>query len=189
VIENSPAEKAGFKQGDVILSLNGAQIDDNRDLTRKVASLLAGDRAQFVVLREGARQNITAQIAKRDEAQLASAQPNTNQGKGGGQRAPAPTTTMGMQMSAITQDTRDQYDIDMNVAGVVITNVDPNSEAAEKGFRPGDVIVSVGNKNVRAPADIEQGITEARRANRESVLFLVVGRGGQRYVALKTPQT
>ena len=71
----------------------------------------------------------------------------------------------------------------------VITNVDPNSEAAEKGFRPGDVIVSVGNKNVRAPADIEQGITEAKRANRESVLFLVVGRGGQRYVALKTPQT
>jgi serine protease Do len=189
VIENSPAEKAGFKQGDVILSLNGSQIDDNRDLTRKVASLLAGDRAQFVVLREGARQNLTALIAKRDEAQLASAQPNNNQGKGGGPRAPAQTTTLGMQMSAITQDTRDQYDIDMNVTGVVITNVDPNSEAAEKGFRPGDVIVSVGNKTVRAPEDITQGITEARRANRESVLFLVAGRGGQRYVALKTPQS
>ena len=189
VIENSPAEKAGFRQGDVILSLNGTQIDDNRDLTRKVASLLAGDRAQFVVLREGSRQNITALIAKRDEAQIASAQPNTNQGKGGAPRAPQPTTTLGMQMSAITQDTRDQYDIDMAVTGVVITNVDPNSEAAEKGFRPGDVIVSVGNKNVRAPEDIQQGITDARRANRESVLFLVAGRGGQRYVALKTPQS
>ncbi len=191
VIENSPAEKAGFRQGDVILSLNGTQIDDNRDLTRKVASLLAGDRAQFVVLREGSRQNVTALIAKRDEAQIASAQPNANQGKGGGQRAPqpTPTTTLGMQMSAITQDTRDQYDIDMAVTGVVITNVDPNSEAAEKGFRPGDVIVSVGNKNVRAPEDIQQGITDARRANRESVLFLVAGRGGQRYVALKTPQS
>jgi len=190
VIENSPAEKAGFKQGDVVLSLNGSEIDDNRDLTRKVASLLAGDRAQFVVLRDGSRQNLTALIAKRDEAQLASAQPSTNQGKGGGQRpAPQATTTLGMQMSALSQETRDQFDIDMNVTGVVITTVDPNSEAAEKGFRPGDVIVSVGNKNVRAPADIEQGITDARRANRESVLFLVVGRGGQRYVALKTPQT
>jgi serine protease Do len=189
VIENSPAEKAGFRQGDVILSLNGTQIDDNRDLTRKVASLLAGDRAQFVVLREGARQNITALIAKRDEAQIASAQPNPNQGKGGAPRAPQQTTTLGMQMSAITQDTRDQYDIDMAVTGVVITNVDPNSEAAEKGFRPGDVIVSVGNKNVRAPEDIQLGITDARRANRESVLFLVAGRGGQRYVALKTPQS
>jgi len=188
VIENSPAEKAGFKQGDVILSLNGTAIDDNRDLTRKVASLLAGDRAQFVVLREGSRQNLTALIAKRDEAQLASAQPSNNQGKGGGQRAPQPTTTLGMQLSTLTQDTRDQYDVDMNVNGVVVTQVDPNSEAAEKGFRPGDVIVSVGNKNVRAPAEIEQGIADARRANRESILFLVAGRGGQRYVALKTPQ-
>jgi serine protease Do len=93
-----------------------------------------------------------------------------------------------MELSALSQDARDQFDIEMSVNGVVVSAVDPNSEAAEKGFRPGDVIVSVGNKNVRAPAEIEQGITEARRANRESVLFLVVGRGGQRYVALKTPQ-
>jgi serine protease Do len=189
VIENSPAQAAGFKQGDVILSLNGTPVDDNRDLTRKVASLLVGDRATFVVLRDGSRQNLTALIAKRDEAQLASAQPPANQGKGGGQRPqPQQTTTLGMQMSPLSQETRDQYDIDMNVNGVVITQVDPNSEAAEKGFRPGDVIVSVGNKNVRAPADIEQGIADARRANRESVLFLVAGRGGQRYVALRTPQ-
>jgi len=76
----------------------------------------------------------------------------------------------------------------MSVNGVVVSSVDPNSEAAEKGFRPGDVIVSVGNKNVRQAAEIEQGVTEARRANRDSVLFLVAGRGGQRYVALKTPQ-
>jgi len=188
VIEDSPAAKAGFRQGDVILTLNGAQIDDNRDLTRKVAALLAGDRAAFTVLRDGSRQNITALIAKRDEAQLASAAPPANQGKGAGPRAPAPTTTLGMELSALSQETRDQFDIDMSVNGVVVSSVDPNSEAAEKGFRPGDVIVSVGNKNVRQAAEIEQGVTEARRANRDSVLFLVAGRGGQRYVALKTPQ-
>ncbi len=189
VIEDSPAAKAGFRQGDVILTLNGTEIDDNRDLTRKVAAILAGDRAQFTVLRDGSRQNITALIEKRDEAQLASAAPPANQGKGAGPRPPAPTTTLGMELQALTQETRDQFDVDMSVNGVVVSSVDPNSEAAEKGFRPGDVIVSVGNKNVRAPGEIEQGITEARRANRESVLFLVAGRGGQRYVALKTPQT
>jgi serine protease Do len=189
VIENSPAQKAGFRQGDVILSLNGSEIDDNRDLTRKVAALVAGDRATFAILRDGKRQTVTAEIARRDETQLASASPSTNQGKGGGERAPAATMTLGMELSALTQDTREQYDIEMSVNGVVVSDVDPNSEAAEKGFRPGDVIVSVGNKNVRTPAEIEQGVAEARRANRESVLFLVAGRGGQRYVALKTPQS
>ena len=189
VIENSPAQKAGFRQGDVILSLNGSEIDDNRDLTRKVAALVAGDRATFAILRDGKRQTVTAEIARRDETQLASASPSTNQGKGGGERAPAATMTLGMELSALTQDTREQYDIEMSVIGVVVSDVDPNSEAAEKGFRPGDVIVSVGNKNVRTPAEIEQGVAEARRANRESVLFLVAGRGGQRYVALKTPQS
>jgi serine protease Do len=188
VIDDSPAAKAGFRQGDVILTLNGTPVDDNRDLTRKVAGLGVGDRATFTVLREGARQNLTAVIARRDEAQLASASPPDNQGKGGDARPPATTTTLGMQLSPLTQDTRDQFDIDMSVNGVVVSEVDPNSEAAEKGFRAGDVIVSVGNRNVRTPAEIEQGIAEARRANRESVLFLVAGRGGQRYVALRTPQ-
>jgi serine protease Do len=93
-----------------------------------------------------------------------------------------------MELTPLTQDARDQFDIDMSVNGVVVSEVDPNSEAAEKGFRAGDVIVSVGNRNVRTPAEIEQGIAEAKRANRESVLFLVAGRGGQRYVALRTPQ-
>jgi serine protease Do len=188
VIDDSPAAKAGFRQGDVVLSLNGAAIDDNRDLTRKVAGLAVGDRATFTVLRDGTRQNLTAVIAKRDEAQLASAAPPPNQGKGGGQRPPPSTTALGMELSALTQEGRDQFDIEMSVNGVLVNEVDPNSEAAEKGFRAGDVIVSVGNRNVRMPADVEQGIAEARRANRESVLFLVAGRGGQRYVALRTPQ-
>jgi serine protease Do len=186
VVDNSPAEKAGFHQGDVILSLNGTNIDDSRDLTRKVASLLAGDRANFQVLRDGKRQSLTALIAKRDEQQLASAdrpaQPgDTNRG---GAR-PSSTTSLGMELMPLTAETRSQYNVDNGVNGVVVGSVDPASEAADKGFRPGDVIVSVGNKNVRMPSDIEQGIADAKKAGRESVLLLVAGDQGQRYVALK----
>jgi serine protease Do len=67
VVDDSPAAKSGFRQGDVILTLNGNDIDDFRDLTRKVASLVVGDRANFTILRDGARRNLTAVIAKRDE--------------------------------------------------------------------------------------------------------------------------
>jgi len=193
VVDDSPAAKAGFKQGDVILSLNGADVDDNRDLTRKVANLGVGERANFIVLREGMRRTVTATIAKRDDAQVASATPPANQGnnRNGGYRnaPPATTTSLGMELTPLTSETRDQYDIDTNISGVVVTSVDPNSEAADKGFRPGDVIVSVGNKNVRTPAEIEQGVADAKRANRESVLLLVAGRGGQRYVALKVAKS
>jgi serine protease Do len=192
VIDDSPAAKAGFKQGDVILSLNGSEVDDNRDLTRKVANLGVGDKANFMVLRDGARRSVTAVIAKRDEAQIATATPPANQGNnrgGNNNREKATASSLGMDLMTLTSETRDQYDIDASVSGVVVTTVDPNSEAADKGFRPGDVIVSVGNKNVRTPADVEQGVTDAKRANRESILLLVAGRGGQRYVALKVAKS
>jgi serine protease Do len=189
VIDDSPAAKAGFAQGDVILALNGSDIDDSRDLTRKVAALAVGDHANFVVMREGMKRNITATIAKRDEAQLASADRPSQDSRNGqnGNDKPASTAALGMELMPLTSETRSQYNIDDNVTGVVVSSVGQDSEAAEKGFRPGDVIVSVGNKSVRMPADIEQGIADARMAGRENVLLLVSGRqgAGQRYVALK----
>jgi serine protease Do len=190
VIDNSPAAKAGFMQGDVILTLNGSEIDDNRDLTRKVASLVVGDRANFTVLRDGARRTLTAVIDPRDETQLASAErpaPDARQGRNQGNRDTAVSTALGMGMQQLNAMTREQFSIDDNVTGMVVSTVDPNSEAADKGFRPGDVIASIGNKTVRTAADIDQGIADARKAGRDSVLLLVTGRQGQgqRYVALK----
>jgi serine protease Do len=189
VIDNSPAQKAGFMQGDVILTLNGNDVDDSRDLTRKVASLLAGDRANFSILRDGMKRNITAVIAPRDEAQLASAERPAPNAKGGRDNTPRDTGVMalGMELMPLNPQLRDQYNIEDSVTGVVINSVDQNSEAADKGFRPGDVIVSIGNKSVRSPADVEQGIADARKAGRDTVLLLVNGPQGQgqRYVALK----
>ena len=187
VVDNSPAAKAGFKQGDVILSLNGSEVDDNRDLTRKVAGLLAGQKAQFSVLRDGQKRDLTATIAKRDEQQLASADVPSDRGGAGGREAgkPAAMNSLGMELMPLTMDTRSQFNIDDDVAGVVVSSVDPNSEAADKGVRMGDVIVGVGNRSVKAPGDIEQGIAEAKKSGRDSVLFLIASDQGQHYVALK----
>jgi serine protease Do len=185
VVDDSPASKAGFHQGDVVVSLNGSGVDDNKDLTRKVASLRVGDKAQFGVLREGQNYTLVATIAKRDEAQLASAdRPETPDRADRGAHVAA-TTALGLGLSALTDQMREQYNIDDKTRGVVISSVDPNSEAADKGFRPGDVIVGIGNRNVRAPMDVEEGIAEAKKAGRETVLLLVAGDQGQHYVALK----
>ena len=187
VVDDSPAAKAGFKQGDVIVSLNGSDIDDNRDLTRKVASLRAGQKADFSILREGQKRQIAAVIAKRDDQQLASAdRPTTpNRADRGGANRQASTTSLGMELMPLTTETREQFKVDDKVNGVVVSSVDPNSEAADKGFRPGDVIVGIGNKTVRTPDDIEQGVADAKKSGRETVLLLVSGDQGQHYVALK----
>jgi serine protease Do len=185
VVDNSPAAKAGFKQGDVVVGLNGSDIDDSRDLTRKVAGLRAGERAEFSVLREGQKRNVTAVIAKKDDQVASADRPSTpNRGDRGNARQ-ASTTSLGMELMPLNAETREQFNVDEKVNGVVVSSVDSNSEAADKGFHPGDVIVGIGNKNVRNPADIEQGVAEAKKSGRETVLLLVAGDQGQHYVALK----
>jgi serine protease Do len=151
-----------------------------------VASLRAGQKADFSILREGQKRQIAAVIAKRDDQQLASAdRPATpNRGDRGANRQ-ASTNSLGLELMPLTSDTREQFNVDGKVNGVVVASVDPNSEAADKGFRPGDVIVGIGNKMVRTPADIEQGVADAKKAGRETVLLLVSGDQGQHYVALK----
>jgi serine protease Do len=88
VIDDGPASRAGVRQGDVIVSLNGADVDDSRDLTQKVAGLRAGQKAEFSVLRDRQRQTISVTIAKRDEQRVASVNRSAipNRGDGGGNR-------------------------------------------------------------------------------------------------------
>ena len=73
VVDGSPAERAGFAQGDVVVALNGTEVTDSKVLTRQVAALKAGERATFTVLRDGARRDLSATIEKRDPDRLASA--------------------------------------------------------------------------------------------------------------------
>ena len=186
VVDDSPASKAGFRQGDIVLSLNGSDVDDNKDLTRKVAGLRVGEKAQFGILRDGQKYTLNATIAKRDEVQLASADRTVGPDRGDhAQNREATTSALGLGLSTLTDQAREQFNLDDKARGVVVSSVDPNSEAADKGFRPGDVIVGIGNRNVRTPADIEQGVAEARKAGRETVLLLVASDQGQHYVALK----
>jgi serine protease Do len=75
------------------------------------------------------------------------------------------------------------------VDGVVITKVDPNSDAADKGIQPGDVVVSVANRPVHTPQEMKSRIADAKAAGRTAVLVLVTGQNGQRFVALKLDQS
>ena len=178
VVNGSPAQRAGFAQGDVIVALNGSDVADSKVLTRQVAALKAGDDARFTVLRDGSRRDLTATIEKRDPDRLASSSEPPS----------AQPSSLGMSLMPINPAVRQQYELDDDVAGVVVASVDPDGEAARKGLRSGDVIKRVGSQPVRLPSDVSRGIEEAKRMGRNSVMMLVEKPDGERFVALRIAQ-
>jgi len=183
VVDDSPAAKAGFKQGDVVTAINGQAVEDSRDLTRRVAALRAGAKAEFTVLRDGKERTLAADIAKRDEDRLTALA--SDEGRGATNEA---TGKMGLALAELTSSLKRRYGVGEDATGVLITAVDPSSEAAEKGLRPGEIIVSVGNRQVATPDDVRRALDEAQNAGRRTVLFLVTGEQGDRFVALKIAQ-
>jgi serine protease Do len=180
VVAGGPAQKAGFEQGDVITAINGQAVEDNRDLTRKVALVPSGQTATFSILRQGKPQSLKAEIGTRPEDnKVAMNMPNVPSGPG------ATGSAMGLGLSALTPDARRTFNLSEKTTGVVITKVDPNSDAAEKGLQPGDVVQRVGGHAVRTPADVQSGVAEAQKGGRKSVLLLVASsQGGSRFVAV-----
>ena len=188
VLPDSPAKKAGFRQGDVVRHMNGAAIKDNRDLSRKVAELRVGETATFGVWRGGREQDIKATIAKRDEARVASndKQEREQDSKESNNTGKAEVKDLGLSLAAITPEARAELNLGRDATGVLITDVDPDSDASEKGLRAGDRILSIGNEEVHSIADVTAGLAAAKQAKRTAVLLLVTNaRGQERYVAIK----
>ena len=188
VVPGGPAAKAGFEQGDVIVALNGRAVEDSRDLTRHIAALPAGATANFAVMRGGQKRNITAAIGNRPDQRVASnGGPNTDSAQSDGPQAGA-MQAMGLGLASVTPEARRNFNIDDNIDGVLVTRVDPDSDAGDKGIQPGDVVLSVANKPVHTPKDILNLIAAARSSGRKTVLLLVATQGGTRFVAVDIGQ-
>ena len=179
VVPNGPAAKAGFQQGDIVTAINGQAVDDNRDLTRKVALVPSGQTATFSVVRQGKMENLKAEIGNRPDDKMASNAPVPASG-------PAATgNAMGLGLASLTPDARKTFNLSEGTTGVLITKVDPNSDAADKGLQPGDVVQRVGGRTVHTPAEVQSGVAEAQKGGRKSVLLLVASsQGGSRFVAV-----
>jgi serine protease Do len=183
VTKGGPAEKAGIQPGDVILRFNDRSVDEMRRLPRIVAETEIGGDVPVTVWRGGKELKVTARIGELEEAESAKLLPaSKTEGPAG---EVGRVEALGLGLTSITGSVKEKYQLGEATKGVVVTTVDQNSPAAEKGIREGDVIVEVAQEEVGSPADVSRSIDSARKKDRKSVLLLIDRQGEMRFVALR----
>lgn len=182
VLPGGPAEKAKIKDGDVILEFDGKPVNQMRRLPRVVADTEVGKTVPVKLWRDGKEITVKVEVAalQEEEAKTASAKPGPEKARGSEAIAP-----LGLSVAGIDQQARERYDLGDDAKGVVVTTVDPNGPAADQGVRPGEVIVEIGQEEVGNPGQLASKVAEAQEKGRKSVLLLIEGQGGLRFVAIR----
>jgi serine protease Do len=180
-VPEGPSAEAGMRSGDVILSFDGMDVNDTRELVQRVANTEIGKAVRVVVFRDGRTETLSVTLGRREEAE-------------GATPASAPATepveqeVLGMTVSTMSDELREQLALPSGTEGLVVRDVNEASEAYEKGLRAGDIIAEAGQQAVSTPSDLDARIEAARDAGRRSLLLLVRRAGEPRFVALSLDQ-
>ncbi|NNC71545.1 MAG: Do family serine endopeptidase [Sphingomonadaceae bacterium] len=193
------AAEAGIQQGDVIVEVNGEDVTPDQTLSYIVANLPVGQRVPIVLIRDGRRVRVTAVMGERpterellERAQQQNGQQDDDSGlrdpgKDEEQDAVSESTmeSIGLGFQTLTPQIARQLGVRGSVRGIVINQVDPSSDAAQKGIRRGDIILSINRRSTEQPSDAVGVIDAARRAGRGSVLLLLQrGNTASRFIAI-----
>jgi len=187
VTKDGPADKAGIKQGDVVLKFDGKEVTQMRGLPRMVAETAFGKSVDVIIWRKGQQVTIPVMLGELDEKadDQASDQTDDNQDQQQPSEQGSKLKALGLDLSSINDKQRKDFDLDKTVTGVVIVDVDPDGPAAEKDLRPGDVIVEVDQKAVETPKDIAARVKVAQDNGYRVVTLLVNRKGDEQWVAIK----
>lgn len=206
VVEGGPVEKGPIQVGDVIVTFDGREIDETRDLTRIVAESAIGTPLDVVILRDGKEMTVKVTLgqledevaAASDEKEEAPSEENTDevqpddapeppQSTEDGANpdapqaaAPAPVTEglIGVEIALLDDEKRVAFDIAEGVEGVLITRVLPGSKAEGKGLKVGDVIVEIAQEFMRSPQQVAEKLTALKGEGRRSGYLMIADKQG-----------
>ncbi len=179
--DGGPAAEAGIEPGDIIIEFDGNRVPEMRDLPRMVADTPVNKDVSVKILRKGQTIVLKVVLGRLEEGERIEAAQ-----AGGEEMAEDPGQVLGLSLSPISEQLREQYSLESGLNGVVITEVEPGSGAEEKRIRPGDVIVEVSQEQVETPADVAKRVEELKKEGRRSALLLLSGRGNElRFVAVR----
>ena len=161
VAENSAAERAGVKRGDVIRSFNSQPIHDFNALRNRVADAVPGSNASVVVVRDGAEKTLSVKL---DEAQV------SREARQRGADSADDRAALGVAVSPISPDLAARAGLGKNGHGVIVQNVDPDGRAADAGIEAGDIILEVNRQPVQSVDELRAAV---RKAAEKPTLLLV----------------
>ncbi|MDX3911328.1 MAG: Do family serine endopeptidase [Sphingobium sp.] len=177
------ADKAGIKAGDVIVKVNNREVTPDETLSFIVANLPIGSRVPVELIRNGKRMTVTAVVAQRPpEDQLSAFNAPNDEDFADPQQQPdsgaaAAQQSLGVAVTPLTAGIARQLGVPAETRGVVITTVDPSTDAGAKGLRRGDIILSANNRPTATEADLKAAVAQVTAAGRNAILLQVLRRG------------
>ena len=165
VFPGDPADLAGIKPKDIILSVNRKAVDNARQLTGMIADISVGDTIQIEINRNGKTRTLDVKIAKREETKIA--------GRSTQEREQA---QLGIRVSEITPETARRFKL-KDTAGVIVVGVDPESKAAEAGLQMHDIIREINHKNITSVSDFNKTINDIPEGETINLFIRRMNRG------------
>lgn len=186
---DGPADKAGVKQRDVILSFDGKEVTEMKKLPRIVAETPVDKTVPMIVWRGGKEVELKVKVGELEvhekDEDAADAKASKKDEKSPSAKAADKLDDIGISIAALTAENRKKFSIKPDVKGVLITEVNPGSAARERGLSVGDVIMEVAQKEVSTPADVMKAVKTAS-ADGKPVLMLINHQGDSRFVGIPT---